>query len=119
MAKVTITEEFDSRDRKYYKLEKKKGTISRREAYEAMESAGHFGRFLIDFPVPEDVPFELYDPGDCWWLYAPEDLLGDRAEDEFNKGYEACLRDYGLDKADPGYILTNGMETPDKGGNEE
>ena len=104
MAKVTITEEFDSRDRKYYKLEKKKGTISRREAYEAMEAAGYFGRFLMDFPVPEDVPMELYDPGDCWWLYALEDLLGERAEDEFNKGYEACLRDYGLDKTDPGHI---------------
>ena len=97
MAKVTITEEFDSRDRKYYKLEKKKGTISRREAYEAMEAAGYFGRFLIDLPVPEDVPMELYDPGDCWWLYDPEDILGDRAEDEFNKGYEECLQDHNLD----------------------
>lgn len=97
MAKVTVTEEFDAKGRKYYRLEKKKGTISRREAYEAMESKGHFGRFLIDFPVPEDVPMELYDPGDCWWLYAPEDLLGDRAEDEFYKGYEACLKDHSTD----------------------
>lgn len=50
--------------RKYATLEiREKRNHIPREAYEAMESAGHFGRFLMDFPVPEDVPFELYDPG--------------------------------------------------------
>ena len=96
MAKVTITENVDLKGRTYYSLEKKRGTISQREADEAMEAAGYFGSFLMDFRVPEDVPMELYDPGDCWRLYAPEDLLGDKAEEAFNKGYEACMQDYQL-----------------------
>ncbi len=98
MAKVKVTMDYDTNGVRYYRLEKKKGKISQREAYEAMESEWQFGSFLLDFPVPQDVPFELYDPGDCWILYKTEDLLGEKAEDEFHKGYEACLRDYSLEK---------------------
>lgn len=98
MAKVTVSIIEDYKGVTCYRLEKKRGTISQREAYEAMELEGYFGQFLMDFPIPQDVPFDLYEPGDCLLLYKAEDLLGERAEDEFNKGYKACLKDYHLEE---------------------
>ncbi len=96
MARVKASVSSDYKGVTCYRLEKKRGTISQREAYEAMESEGYFGIFLLDFPVSQDVPFDLYEPGDCWILYKVEDLLGEKAENEFNKGYAACLKDYNL-----------------------
>ena len=98
MAKVTVSIIEDYKGVTCYRLEKIRGTISQREAYEAMEAEGYFGQFLMDFPIPQDVPFDLYEPGDCLLLYKAEDLLGERAEDEFNKGYKACLKDYHLEE---------------------
>lgn len=96
MARVKASVSSDYKGVTCYRLEKKRGTISQREAYEAMESEGYFGIFLLDFPVSQDVPFDLYEQGDCWILYKAEDLLGEKAENEFNKGYEVCLKDYNL-----------------------
>ncbi len=98
MAKVNVSITTDYKGVTCYQLEKKRGTISQREAYEAMEAGGYFGQFLMDFPIPQDVPFDLYEPGDCLLLYKVEDLLGKKAEDEFNKGYEACLKDHHLEE---------------------
>ncbi len=98
MAKVNVSIITDYKDVTCYRLEKKRGTISQREAYEAMEAEGYFGQFLMDFSIPQDVPFDLYEPGDCLLLYKAEDLLGEKAEDEFNKGYKACLKDYHLEE---------------------
>ena len=96
MAKITIEKGFDIHDRMFYRLSKKRGTISQKEAYEAMEKEGEFGRFLMDFPVPDEVPTEYYDEGDAWYLYPVDEMLDIKAEEKFNEGYEACMRDYKL-----------------------
>lgn len=96
MAKITITKGIDIHNKQYYKLTKKKGVISQREAYEAMEREGYFGPFLLDFPVPEDVPVEFYEEGDTWYLYSADELLDIKAEEKFSEGYEACMKDYKL-----------------------
>ena len=43
MAKVTVSIIEDYKGVTCYRLEKKRGTISQREAYEAMELEGYFG----------------------------------------------------------------------------
>ena len=98
MAKITVEKGVDLHNRLYFRLSKKRGTISQREAYEAMEKEGEFGRFLMDFPVTEDVPEEYYEEGDAWYLYPVDEMLDMAAEDKFGEGYEACMRDYKLDK---------------------
>ena len=45
MAKVKVSLSADYKDVTCYRLEKKRGTITQREAYEAMESEGYFGQF--------------------------------------------------------------------------
>ena len=94
MSKVVITKGVDIHNKLYYKLSKKRGTISQREAYEAMEKEGNFGSFLFDFPVPEDIPEYYYEEGDVWILYPAEELLDIKAEEKFGEGYEACMKDY-------------------------
>ena len=96
MAKITITKEWDIYDKMYYKLSKKRGKISQREAYEAMGKEGLEGRFLMDFPVPDEAPVSYYEEGDFWILYPVDELLGEKAELKFNEGYEACMKDYKL-----------------------
>lgn len=96
MAKVTVSVQHDVRGKRFFLLEKKKGAISSREAYEAMEALGEFGPFLMRFDVPEDVPMEYYDPGDAWVLYDPKDLQEDMWEAAYNQGYEDCRKDHSL-----------------------
>ena len=52
----------------------------------------------MDFPVTEDVPVEYYEEGDTWYLYPVDEMLDVKAEEKFGEGYEACMRDYKLDK---------------------
>ena len=83
MAKVRITKELDSRNMQYFKLTKKRGKITDREAFEAMEESYYFGKYLIRFNVPEEAPMDLYEDGDEWRLYAVKELL----EEEIYKAY--------------------------------
>lgn len=96
MAKITVEKGIDLYGKMYYKLSKKRGKISQREAYETMEKEGEFGKFLMDFPVPDEAPDCYYEDGDAWFLYPVDELLGEKAELKFNEGYEACMRDYKL-----------------------
>ena len=72
-------------------LTKKRGDIKRWEAYEAMEKNYLFGHYLMELNVSEEVPEGLYDDGDEWGLYAPEDILGRKAEEQYEKGYQTCM----------------------------
>ena len=63
MAKVRITKELDSKNAQYFKLTKKRGKITAREAFEAMEESYYFGEYLIQFNVPEEAPMDLYEDG--------------------------------------------------------
>lgn len=93
MAKVNIEHSLDFLDTPIIVLSKKKGAISNREAYEALEKNDLYGNYLISFKVTEDVPVTFYEEGDSWELYEVEDLLGIKAEEKYNDGYEDCLRD--------------------------
>lgn len=97
VAKIAVSVKYDTKGKKFFLLEKSKGAISSREAYEAMESLGEFGPFLMRFDVPEDVPMEYYDPGDAWMLYDPKDLCEDMWEEAYNRGYDDCIKDHGID----------------------
>lgn len=97
MAKVKITKELDSRNTQYFKLTKKRGKITVREAFEAMEESYYFGEYLIQFNVPEEVPMDLYEDGDEWRLYAAKELLEEELYKAHQEGYEECKEDFNLE----------------------
>lgn len=97
MAKVKITKELDSRNTQYFKLTKKRGKITAREAFEAMEESYYFGEYLIQFNVPEEVPMDLYEDGDEWRLYAVKELLEEELYKAHQEGYEECKEDFNLE----------------------
>lgn len=94
MSKVLVNKGQDFMGNSIIILEKKKGKISMKEAYEALESENMHGQYLMNVAVPEEAPFELYEEGDRWELYEVDELLGIKAEEKFNEGYEACMKDY-------------------------
>lgn len=105
MAKVRITKELDSRNMQYFKLTKKRGKITDREAFEAMEESYYFGEYLIRFNVPEEAPMDLYEDGDEWRLYAVKELLEEEIYKAHQEGYEECKKDFNLEKkANNGWI---------------
>lgn len=54
----------------------KRGKLTDTEVYEALEKKQLFGLFVHLVNVRDDnVPSELYDPGDTWELYEPYDIL--------------------------------------------
>ena len=69
-----------------------------REAYEALESEHMHGQYLLNMPVPEEPPTELYEEGDSWEVYEVDTLLNEKAADAFAEGYDACMKDYNLYK---------------------
>lgn len=93
MAKIIVSKEHDYLGNPMIVLRKKKGKINMKEAYEALESEQIHGQFLLCVPAPEDVPVELYEEGDTWEIYEVDTLLDAKAEEKFNEGYEACMRD--------------------------
>ena len=93
MAKITVSKEHDYLGNPMIVLRKKKGKIKMKEAYEALEAEQIHGQFLLCVPAPEDVPVELYEEGDTWEIYEVDTLLDAKAEEKFNEGYEACMRD--------------------------
>ena len=97
MAKVKITKELDSKNTQYFKLTKKRGKITAREAFEAMEESYYFGEYLIQFNVPEEVPMDLYEDGDEWRLYAAKELLEEELYKAHQEGYEECKEDFNLE----------------------
>lgn len=97
MAKVKITKELDSRNTQYFKLTKKRGKITAREAFEAMEESYYFGEYLIQFNVPEEAPMDLYEDGDEWRLYAVKELLEEELYKAHQEGYEECKEDFNLE----------------------
>ena len=96
MAKITVSKESDFLGNPMIVLRKKKGKINMREAYEALEENYMHGQYLLCVPAPEDVPVQLYEEGDTWEIYEVDTLLNEKAEEKFNEGYEACMRDYNL-----------------------
>ena len=97
MAKVKITKELDSRNTQYFKLTKKRGKITVREAFEAMEESYYFGEYLIQFNVPEEALMDLYEDGDEWRLYAVKELLEEELYKAHQEGYEECKEDFNLE----------------------
>lgn len=97
MAKVKITKELDSRNTQYFKLTKKRGKITVREVFEAMEESYYFGEYLIQFNVPEEAPMDLYEDGDEWRLYAVKELLEEELYKAHQEGYEECKEDFNLE----------------------
>lgn len=97
MAKVKITKELDSKNTQYFKLTKKRGKITAREAFEAMEESYYFGEYLIQFNVPEEAPMDLYEDGDEWRLYAVRELLEEELYKAHQEGYEECKEDFNLE----------------------
>ena len=91
MAKVIVEQTCDCFDRPMVLLTKKRGSISRREAYEAMEKEGLWGKYLQCLNFTEETPEELYDEGDEWMLYEPEAIWSRESEEQYNKGYDECM----------------------------
>lgn len=85
MAKSKIEWKWDTDylDRSVLVVAKKRGKLAWAEVLEALYDSGKFnGRvFLLDIPVNSELPMDLYDEGDVWLLYQPDDYLGkDSAE---------------------------------------
>ena len=90
MARIDIEKTLDCNDTSVMRLIKKKGKISKREAYEVMEKNSYFGKYLLILPVLAETPDDLYEESDVWELYRPEDLFKDLAKEQYDKGYKDC-----------------------------
>ncbi len=76
MAKIEGFLSNDNTGRNCLVLKKKKGHINQREAYEWLEAHNRRGcSFVHMVDCPEEVPTDLYDEGDTWILYEPDDVL--------------------------------------------
>ena len=96
MAKINIEHSLDFMDIPCLIVSKKKGKLNYAEVYEECVKAGIYGPHLIPIRLNSEMPEDLFDEGDEWTLYAPENLYPKIAEDKFNEGYEAALKDNGL-----------------------
>ena len=69
----------DAQDRPCLVLYKNRDKISEREVYEYCENHHIRGKFLVHLVrIPDydrEVPMDLYDPGEEWILYEPEEII--------------------------------------------
>ena len=93
MGKLEITQTTDCYGVACMVIKKKNGNLTRREVYEELVKEGLFGNYLMDMNIHEEYPEELYEEGDSWGLYEPEALLGEKAEQKYNEGYDDCYHD--------------------------
>lgn len=96
MARINIEHSLDFMDVPCIVVSKKRGKLNYAEVFEECVKAGIYGPHIIPIRLGDEMPEDLFDEGDEWTLYAPEDLYPKMAEEKFNEGYEAALRDYGL-----------------------
>lgn len=79
MAKSKIEYEFvhDCFNRPCLKVQKKRGKLSYDEVFEALFDSRIFeGRnFIQEFHIGEELPDDLYDTGDVWYLYEIDDYF--------------------------------------------
>ena len=97
MSKVTVSIGYDIDGKQIIILKKKRGRISLREAYEALEKDFH-GQYVLRIPITEEVPENLYEDDDAWEIYKTEDFVDEIADEKFREGYDACMKDYNLGK---------------------
>lgn len=91
--KITIEYIEDCHGKLCYEVSCKHGKLTAKDLYEVMESEGNFGQWLARVNVPEDVPVDLYEDGDVWYLYEPSELFGEVVNDKFSEGYDACYKE--------------------------
>lgn len=80
MAKSKITYEWeeDYRGRSVLVVRRKKGKLTWSEVLEELTDSGEYygRRLLLELNVTGELPMDLYDEGDVWMLYQPDDYLG-------------------------------------------
>ena len=80
MAKSKIKFEWteDIHRRRALKVERKRGKLTWSEVLETLYDSGLYEgfRFVLEVHVTDTLPYDLYDEGDVWLLYQPDDYLG-------------------------------------------
>lgn len=94
MAKIEVKHTLDYMGTSCVKLRKNRGQITLREAWETLTREEIYGPRLILMNISEELPADLYEEGDEWTLYTPDDFFPELSELKFNDGYEAAVKDY-------------------------
>jgi len=94
MAKIKIEHTLDGMGTSCIRLTKSRGKITLQEAWETLTKEGCYGPKLMTLRISDELPMDLYDEGDEWTVYDPDDIYPKLAEEKFNEGYEACLNDH-------------------------
>ncbi len=80
MAKSKIEYEWieDFKERMCLKVSRKKGKLSWDEVMEVLHDSGKFeGRYFIqEFHIMSELPTDMFEDGDVWYLYELDDYLG-------------------------------------------
>lgn len=56
-------------------VQKKRGKLNEREVYEALEHKYPGQKFMHLVEIMEEPPMDLYEEGDIWLLYEPEEAV--------------------------------------------
>lgn len=77
-SKIQVEWGTDCFGRSILKVSRKTGKLSWSEVIEELHDSGKFEGvvFLLDLHITGELPVDLYDEGDIWLLYQPDDYLG-------------------------------------------
>ena len=89
MSKIKGYWSKDGNNRDCLVLEKEKGWINQKEVFEWLDAHNFRGRSFVHMAdCPDEIPEDLYEEGDKWFLYEPEYIIDEvAARAEMDTGY--------------------------------
>ena len=77
-SKIEFGWDTDYQDRSFLRVTRKTGKLTWSEVLEMLTDSRDFNgqTFVLELPVTGELPFDLYDEGDVWFLYQTDEYFG-------------------------------------------